>query len=46
LLRYGQSRWWALALPGIALFYMAATVDSALRHWRGAGAVWKRRAYP
>jgi len=46
LLRYGQSRWWALALPAIAIFYMAATIGSALRHWRGAGAVWKRRAYP
>jgi hopene-associated glycosyltransferase HpnB len=46
LRRYGRSRWWALALPVIALFYMAATVDSAMRHWRGLGAVWKSRAYP
>ncbi len=46
LVRYGRNRWWALGLPVIALFYMAATVDSALRHWRGAGAVWKSRAYP
>jgi hypothetical protein len=46
LRRYGQSRWWALALPAIAVFYMAATIVSALRHWRGEGAVWKSRAYP
>jgi hopene-associated glycosyltransferase HpnB len=46
LRRYGRSRWWALGLPAIALFYMAAAMDSALRHWRGAGPVWKSRAYP
>jgi len=45
LRRYGRSRLWALALPLIALFYMAATVGSALDHWRGAGARWKSRAY-
>ena len=43
--RYGQSRLWALALPLIALFYMAATVGSAVDHWRGRGARWKNRAY-
>ena len=43
--RYARSRLWALALPLIALFYMAATVGSALDHWRGAGARWKNRAY-
>ena len=42
LARYGRSRLWALALPLIAVFYMAATVASALNHWRGAGASWKR----
>jgi hopene-associated glycosyltransferase HpnB len=45
LARYGRSRLWALALPLIALFYMAATLSSALNHWRGRGARWKSRAY-
>jgi len=45
LKRYGQARWWALGLPVIALFYMAATLDSAVNYWRGTGAVWKSRAY-
>ncbi|HMK87062.1 MAG TPA: glycosyltransferase [Steroidobacteraceae bacterium] len=45
LRRYGLRPWWALALPLIALFYMAATVGSAVDHWRGAGARWKDRAY-
>ncbi len=46
LARYRVSPLWALALPGIAAFYMAATIGSAVDHWRGAGATWKRRAYP
>ncbi len=46
LRRYGRSRWWVLALPLIALFYLAATLDSALDHWRGSGARWKARDYP
>jgi hopene-associated glycosyltransferase HpnB len=45
LARYGRNRFWALALPLIALFYMAATVGSALNYWRGQGARWKSRAY-
>jgi hopene-associated glycosyltransferase HpnB len=45
LARYGSSRFWALALPLIALFYMAATFSSALDYWRGTGATWKNRAY-
>jgi hopene-associated glycosyltransferase HpnB len=45
LARYGRNRFWALALPLIALFYMAATVGSALNYWRGHGARWKSRAY-
>jgi hopene-associated glycosyltransferase HpnB len=45
LARYGRSKFWALALPLIAIFYMAATVSSALNHWRGRGARWKSRAY-
>jgi hopene-associated glycosyltransferase HpnB len=45
LSRYGQNRLWAVALPFIALFYMAATFGSALRHWLGRGVSWKSRAY-
>jgi hopene-associated glycosyltransferase HpnB len=46
LRRYGRSPAWALCLPLIALFYMAATLASALDHWRGKGVSWKNRAYP
>ena len=45
LRRFRQSPLWALGLPGIAMFYMAATIGSAVRHHRGLGVVWKRRAY-
>jgi hopene-associated glycosyltransferase HpnB len=45
LRRYGRNWLWALALPLIALFYMFATVGSALNHWLGAGSTWKNRAY-
>ena len=45
LRRFGVSVLWALALPGIAAFYMAATLGSALDHHRGRGVVWKSRAY-
>jgi hypothetical protein len=45
LSRYGRSPLWVLALPLIALFYMAATCGSALDYWRGRGARWKARAY-
>jgi hopene-associated glycosyltransferase HpnB len=43
--RYRQPKAFALALPFIALFYLAATVASAVLHWRGKGAQWKNRAY-
>lgn len=43
--RFRQSPLWALALPAIACFYLAATVGSAIGHHRGRGVVWKRRAY-
>lgn len=43
--RYQVSKFWGLALPLIALFYMAATLSSALDHWRGTGATWKNRSY-
>jgi hopene-associated glycosyltransferase HpnB len=45
LRRYHQPKLLALALPFIAMFYMAATLASALAHWRGTGATWKNRAY-
>jgi hypothetical protein len=45
LRRFGLSPLWAPFLPLVALFYMAATVGSAVDHWRGRGVVWKRRAY-
>jgi len=45
LARYRRNRLWALALPLIALFYMAATIGSAWQYWRGRGAQWKNRAY-
>jgi len=45
LARYGRNRLWSLALPLIALFYMAATLGSALNYWRGRGTRWKSRAY-
>ena len=40
---YGRSIAWAPLLPLIALFYMSATVDSALAYWTGRGGVWKDR---
>jgi hopene-associated glycosyltransferase HpnB len=43
--RYKQPKVMALALPFVALYYMAATFTSALTHWRGTGAKWKNRAY-
>ena len=45
LRHYRRSPLWALCLPLIACFYTAATVDSALDHWRGHGARWKDRLY-
>jgi hopene-associated glycosyltransferase HpnB len=45
LKRYNVNKLWALTLPLIALFYMAATLSSALNHWRGTGANWKNRSY-
>ena len=40
---YKRSPGWAPLLPLIALFYMGATVDSALRYWTGKGGEWKGR---
>jgi hypothetical protein len=41
---YGLHPAWALALPGIAAFYAAATIGSAVNYWRGRGGQWKGRA--
>jgi hopene-associated glycosyltransferase HpnB len=41
---YHQPFWRCLLLPLAALLYSAMTLDSALRHWRGRGGVWKGRA--
>lgn len=45
LQRYRLSPLRAVTLPLIALFYTAATVGSALDHWRGRGVEWKARRY-
>jgi hopene-associated glycosyltransferase HpnB len=45
LRRFKRPAVWALALPAIALFYMAATIGSAVNHYRGQGVNWKGRAY-
>ncbi len=43
--RFGRSYAWAPLLPLIALFYMAATVGSAVNHHLGRGVAGKGRAY-
>jgi hopene-associated glycosyltransferase HpnB len=44
LLHYGRSPFWGVALPAIAMFYLAATIGSAVDYWRGKGGQWKGRA--
>ncbi len=34
---------WALTLPLAAIFYMGATLHSAVKYWSGAGGQWKGR---
>lgn len=41
---YGQSPFWALALPIIAACYVAFTVNSAYQHGLGRGGMWKGRS--
>jgi hypothetical protein len=41
---YGLNLLWAITLPFSAVFYMAATVHSALKYWSGRGGEWKGRA--
>jgi hopene-associated glycosyltransferase HpnB len=43
--RFRRSWLWAALLPLIALFYMAATIGSAVNYHLGGGVVWKGRAY-
>ncbi len=43
LIYYHQPVWWAPLLPLTALFYLAATIDSARRHLVGRGGEWKGR---
>lgn len=45
LVRFRRSPFWALVLPLIAFFYMAATIGSAVNHYLGRGVAWKGRAY-
>jgi hopene-associated glycosyltransferase HpnB len=44
LLHYGRQPFWGLALPLIALFYLGATIGSAVNYWRGKGGQWKGRS--
>jgi len=44
ILRYYRlSPLWGFALPIIAAFYAAFTLDSAWQYWRGKGGMWKGR---
>jgi hopene-associated glycosyltransferase HpnB len=45
LARFHLKPFWALLLPLIAAFYLAATIASAIHHHSGRGVVWKHRAY-
>jgi hopene-associated glycosyltransferase HpnB len=40
---YRVSPLWGAALPAIAAFYLAFTLDSAYQHLRGRGGLWKGR---
>ncbi len=40
---YGQPVLSGLLLPVVAVFYMVATVESAVRYWTGRGGNWKGR---
>lgn len=45
VLRFYRRSWlWAPLLPLVALFYSAATVQSAVAYWRGSGGMWKGRS--
>jgi hopene-associated glycosyltransferase HpnB len=40
---YRMNRMWALTLPLAALFYLGATIHSAVKYWNGRGGDWKGR---
>jgi hypothetical protein len=40
---YRAPLWTAFCLPAIAVFYLIATVESAIRYWTGRGGLWKGR---
>jgi hypothetical protein len=40
---YRRSLLWAPLLPLVALFYVSATIGSAVRYWSGKGGQWKAR---
>jgi hopene-associated glycosyltransferase HpnB len=40
---YRRPAFWAPLLPLVAVFYLAATVHSAVAYWRGTGGLWKGR---
>ncbi|NKB38647.1 MAG: glycosyltransferase [Gammaproteobacteria bacterium] len=42
---YQRNPLWACTLPITGVLYLCMTWSSAIRHWRGTGAVWKNRAY-
>jgi hypothetical protein len=44
LRHYRRTPLWAPALPLVALFYLGATVASAVRYHRDDGGQWKGRA--
>jgi hopene-associated glycosyltransferase HpnB len=46
LWRYRRSPAWGLLLPVIGLFYLMATISSAVRFYQGRGGQWKNRSYP
>ena len=45
LRRFRLSPLRALLLPFIGIFYTAATIGSAIDHYRGRGVIWKQRSY-
>jgi hypothetical protein len=45
LQRFQLPAGYALALPLVALFYLAATIGSAVDHVRGRGVAWRGRVY-
>lgn len=42
---YNLSIFWGIFLPVIAALYLMMTWTSAIRHWKGTGAIWKERYY-